>query len=158
VHQVNEAIAQAAASLVVDVLEPVVGADRIAARREGDLDEVHESPAEDLRFGTVRATADQSAALALQQGAIFALQFVAIRAAHRHIQQAVRSKRQPMQAAVVRVAKAAEDDYAPIGTPFAFGVFEGHKVGWVSDIELAIAPHEAHRKVEAIREDARLPK
>src|SRR5262249_14460079 len=147
VHHVDQRVAQAAGDLGVRVAKPVVGADSFAAGREGYLDQIDESPADDLRLRAVRAAADQSAALALQKRAVLAPELVAIRAAHRHVEQAVRSEEQAVQTAVVPMTKATQEDRAPVGSSFPFRVLEDDEVGRVGNVELAVAPGKAHRKI-----------
>ena len=154
----DQSVPQAAASLLVDVAEPVVGADPLAARREVDLDEVNEAPAEHFRVGAVGPAADQSAALALEDRAVAAPELVTVGRADREVQQAVRPEGQAVEAAVVRVPEAAQDDGPPIGSAFPFGILQDDEVRGVCDVELAVAPGESHREDEVTGENPRLAK
>ena len=85
IDQVHQCVPQPAAGLLIDVAEPVIGADPLAARREGDLDQVNKTPAEHFRVGAVGPAADQSAALAREDRAVAAPELVTVGRAHRKV-------------------------------------------------------------------------
>jgi hypothetical protein len=58
-----------------------------------------------------------------------------------------------VQAAVVLVAEALDEDGPAVGDAVVVGVLEGDQVGGIRGVELAVAPGQAHRGDEALGED-----
>jgi hypothetical protein len=60
-----------------------------------------------------------------------------------------------MKAAIIGMTEPGQNNGAFVGTPVAVGVFEGHEVRRVGDIEFALAPYQPHRRGEFIGENSR---
>jgi hypothetical protein len=67
---------------------------------------------------------------------------------------AVGAKYEAVQAAVCLVAEAAEDHVTTVGATVAIDVGERDHVGRIGDIELPVAPCQAHRADKLIGKDS----
>src|SRR5204863_6738764 len=92
---------------------------------------------------------------ALNKLVVVALQPIAIRTAHRQVEQSVRAKGQSVQTAVVGVTKAAEDHPAPVRASIVISVFEGDHIRRVGYEERPLAPDQAHWEDQLVGENAR---
>ena len=150
VDEVNQGVAESSRRH----LEPVVGPDRVAAGQEGNLDQVHEPAANDLRSRAIRPAADEGAALALKMRTLAGREPIPVRHAHRHVEESVGSEDEAVETAVVGVAEAGKDHGPAVGAAVAVAVLESDQVGRVGDVEPAVAPGQSHREDQSIGKDA----
>ena len=130
--------------------KPVVCADDFPARQEDNFDQIFKTATDHFDIRAVSPATQHRAALALQPCAVGSLEAEAVGLAQCDVKPAVRTKGESVQAAVVGVAKAAQDDAPLVGPPVAIRILKCDDIRRVGDKELAFTPDEAHWENQSI--------